>query len=852
MFGNPLIRFLLATALFLPAAGGELQAQPKPLVWSTKNLPRLDRLLSIENPSETVHDFFLDDFDGDGHDELCQLRTDPNHSLFLAVRELLFTGYTCPGRALTLDKIDYALFPLRGGRIRFALYRRSEGKGWIDLYNNRLVKIDSLSTLAGQDVSGDGRWTGRLVSLFLCDINQDERPDLGALFNTGADQKPRALVIYDLKSKNVLLQQHFAPMLSSAIPVDYNGDGAMELLLTLGGASDGPYFGPFSRDSSYIALMAPDGRILAKKCFGGESSYVNAAVADLDGDRVPEIIAAPFALVQTTAKMPFLLILDSGSLKIKAVLPIPVKMASVYNLMVQDMDEDGNPEILLGDLADHVAVADFDAGKGTLTVSAMAQSGGSTRPVLVDDLNQDGRSELFAVTTSPPALWLTDADLHPLAWMPLQEPSRFKMVAQDRLRASHRVYTLLDGHTLKHLPIQVDTYFPASRAILRILGKEISFRLDFLHYLSGLLLLLLFGAGVVFVWIARSSRYPDRLYSNRVGHALVDSKGRIIRCNPYFLRLVGEGQTNVLKQPIAGILTASHLQVLQSLLQAFIRRGEIHEEHEIDLQVDGLLKNIAVELIRPRDYRSTVALLLVDLSESLQKERLKIWAAMAMRMAHKTKTPLATILLAIQRLQRAYKKNSPEHVADYEAMTRTALHEIERVRDSINAFMKFARLDPPAFVYDDLSRIVQESLQEYLPRIPDEVQLQTKFAELELPIYIDPGQFREAFYNLLDNAISAIRGEGRLTISTLLERNPLSSHGVKDQALLEIADDGVGIPLTDLPQLFTKGFSTSFSGTGMGLPLARSIIEAHNGTIDIDSRQPGGTIVFVRLPIQQA
>jgi signal transduction histidine kinase len=185
-------------------------------------------------------------------------------------------------------------------------------------------------------------------------------------------------------------------------------------------------------------------------------------------------------------------------------------------------------------------------------------------------------------------------------------------------------------------------------------------------------------------------------------------------------------------------------------------------------------------------------------------------------------------------------------------MTKTALHEIERVRDSINAFMKFARLDPPVFLPDDFSRVIQECLQEYLPRIPDEVQVRSQFETMELPVHIDISQFKEAFYNLLDNAIAAIQGEGLLSITTMLEKNPLFPKGEKDQALLEIADNGAGISSEELSRLFTDGYTTSASGTGMGLPLARSILESLGGTIEIDSRKMSGTTVFVRLPIRSA
>jgi len=841
--------FFLAAAALLSCALVRARAA-EPVFWQTQDVPRLDDWLSEVDPAIQVYDFILDDFDADGQLERCELRTDTNQPLFLAIRELAGSRYTYPGHPLFLDPKDYHFFPLGGrGRCRFATYRRAGDHGWIDLYNHRAERIDSLATLGGEDFSGDGIWSGNLLVFASADLNGDERPELIARFNTGADRQPRALLAYDLATRQRVLEYHFAPMIEQVVPADVNGDGAIELVVTLGGASDGADFGRFRRDSSYVAVLAGDGRLLAAKAYGGESSYVNVRVVDLDGDTRPEIIAAPFSLVQSSPLRVLLQVLDGRSLSVKAALENAADIDPFYAFEVGDLAGDGLPEIIAGDLTDHVAVIRYDPVGTRLTIETEARNSGRTRPVLADDLDLDGVEELFFVTYTPPALWLTDAALHPIAWMSLKNPGHFKMAAHDRQQAAQRSFSLLDGTRLCQLSIPAGKILAQNPPGFLLLGRRIVLGPTLALILPGLILLfllILLAGGLRLHYLLH---FPGQVSSNRVGFALINGRERISHCNPRFLKMIGQDRRSVLKHPAVEVLRAAHLEEILSRLQLFNQRQEVYEQHELELTSEGRIQKAAAEFFRIQRVPAFVMLLLIDLSESTEKERLKIWAAMAQRMAHKTKTPLATVLLAIQRLQRAYRKDSPERAQAYDEMTRTALHEIERVRDTINAFMKFARLEPPVFVPDDFSRVVQETLQEYLPRIPDEVQLRTHFESLDLPVHIDISQFKEACYNLLDNAITAMQGEGVVNISTLREKNPLSTHGEGDTALLEISDNGRGIAAGDLPQIFQTGFSTSSSGTGLGLSLARSIIESHNGSIEIDSREGSGTTVFVRLPL---
>ena len=283
----------------------------------------------------------------------------------------------------------------------------------------------------------------------------------------------------------------------------------------------------------------------------------------------------------------------------------------------------------------------------------------------------------------------------------------------------------------------------------------------------------------------------------------------------------------------------------------FAQSDYTHFYKEINVGLAGKRKIFGLELFRTNFHRknSPILFLLIDLSETKATEQARIWASMAQRVAHKIKTPLGTILLAIQRLQRNYQKNSPEFSHEYDKLASTAISEIERVRETINIFMKIARLDSPSFQRGELNKILKDALQEYLRRLPEGVQLEVSYDDHLLNVKVDDKHFKEALFNIFDNAVTAMGSKGHLQISTCLETHPLQEFGGQNSVSLEITDDGKGMSEQELQNLFTPGFTTSAHGSGMGLIISKNIIQNHDGKIDIHSTKGVGTTVTICLPL---
>jgi signal transduction histidine kinase len=162
--------------------------------------------------------------------------------------------------------------------------------------------------------------------------------------------------------------------------------------------------------------------------------------------------------------------------------------------------------------------------------------------------------------------------------------------------------------------------------------------------------------------------------------------------------------------------------------------------------------------------------------------------------------------------------------------------------DSLNELMKdlllFARPPRPHPLLVDISSLAA-STAELLTEDPSLNALRIDIEGAAPPVFADPGLLRIVFLNLMVNSAHAMRGQGHIKV--LVE----ASDGV---CRIAFEDSGPGIPPEIREKIFTPFFTTKSRGTGLGLPTAKRLVEAHRGTIDVRCPPGGGTTVTVQLP----
>jgi len=220
-----------------------------------------------------------------------------------------------------------------------------------------------------------------------------------------------------------------------------------------------------------------------------------------------------------------------------------------------------------------------------------------------------------------------------------------------------------------------------------------------------------------------------------------------------------------------------------------------------------------------------------------QAERLAALGEMTAGVAHEIRNPLGIISSTAELLR--------ERLACYEPQNRLAqiiVEEANRLNDKVTEFLDFSRPRVPHLRACDLEGVIDRSLELVQPEI-ERLGI-TVSREYHLNGHAqaaDPDLLHQAFLNILLNAIQAMPAGGHLTVSAV--PGPRSQGGE-----IRFADNGLGIDPETLKKVFNPFFTTKEKGSGLGLPIVKSIIESHQGAIKIDSVPGTGTTVTISLP----
>jgi hypothetical protein len=219
-------------------------------------------------------------------------------------------------------------------------------------------------------------------------------------------------------------------------------------------------------------------------------------------------------------------------------------------------------------------------------------------------------------------------------------------------------------------------------------------------------------------------------------------------------------------------------------------------------------------------------------------EHLATLGELATGLAHEIRNPLAGIAGVIEIIGRDLPSTSPAR-----SVVKDVRQEIARINHIVTDLLQTARPHPPKVHKSDLNTTVEHAVM--LGR----QQALAKSIEISLvkdpslpEVEHDSDQIHQLLLNLLLNALQAIDSDGKIKVS-------VRQHGTA--AVVEVSDNGRGIAPDHLPNIFRPFYTTKGDGTGLGLSLARRIVEDHHGRIDVTSGVGQGTTFAVVLPLQR-
>jgi signal transduction histidine kinase len=212
---------------------------------------------------------------------------------------------------------------------------------------------------------------------------------------------------------------------------------------------------------------------------------------------------------------------------------------------------------------------------------------------------------------------------------------------------------------------------------------------------------------------------------------------------------------------------------------------------------------------------------------------------LAAGLAHEIRNPLAGIAGVIEIVSRDLPPNSAARLVIKDAKEETL--QINRI---LTELLEIARPKPPQFRVSDVCSTVEHAVmfarqQAITKRITVEFEIKDTIP----PVEHDPNQINQVLLNLLLNAIQSMDKPGVIRVSLKHDDGAV---------FITVADEGKGIPPETLPNIFRPFFTTKGHGTGLGLSLARRIVDSHGGHIDVTSVVGKGTQFLVELPITRS
>ncbi len=217
-----------------------------------------------------------------------------------------------------------------------------------------------------------------------------------------------------------------------------------------------------------------------------------------------------------------------------------------------------------------------------------------------------------------------------------------------------------------------------------------------------------------------------------------------------------------------------------------------------------------------------------------RSETLGAMGMMAAGVAHEVRNPLAIIAGTAQRLKRRYGESADDPLFD------SIPEEVERLNGILEGYLRFARDEPLAFSDVDLSDLVRRCASLVREEFAAQgVRVTAEDVDDPSAIRADPHRLQQVLLNLLLNAAQAMPDGGEVRMSV---------RGEGDGFRVTVEDEGSGFDAKALRDAFQPFFTTKEQGSGLGLAMARRIVEGHGGRIEAANRPAGGAVVTVTLP----
>ncbi len=342
--------------------------------------------------------------------------------------------------------------------------------------------------------------------------------------------------------------------------------------------------------------------------------------------------------------------------------------------------------------------------------------------------------------------------------------------------------------------------------------------------------------------LERRGRVVETVLANiAAGVVSVDPDGIITTWNKAAEQMLGVKTAAAVGRNYRQVFYSEALRGIQDIVDSV----KIHEsvQQELKISLEDRLRTVVASAATLRDDDGStlgVMVFLEDITQIQKVQRMEAWREVARRIAHEIKNPLTPIQLSAERLRKRYAKMLEGDGGILDKCTSTIIQQVDELKSLVNEFSQFARLPSAQLAANDLNEIVSEALFLFKEG-HNGIQFEFR-GDLLPPLELDRDQIKRVLINLLDNAVTAVNGGGKVKVSTTYDR----ARGV---VTLDVADNGCGLAPEVRSKVFEPYFSTKENGTGLGLTIVSQIVEDHHGYVRALANEPQGTRISIELPV---
>ncbi|MGB3866201.1 MAG: PAS domain-containing sensor histidine kinase [Xanthobacteraceae bacterium] len=334
------------------------------------------------------------------------------------------------------------------------------------------------------------------------------------------------------------------------------------------------------------------------------------------------------------------------------------------------------------------------------------------------------------------------------------------------------------------------------------------------------------------------------LSSASAGIIGVDGTGRIRILNRSAEKLIGSSESEML-----GHLQSEVIPELNDMMKTAREGAQRLVQGQVTVSREDTERTLSVRVSAEQtsQSRDSYIVTLDDITELVAAQRTSAWADVARRIAHEIKNPLTPIQLSAERIRRKFGKVIIDDKAIFEQCTDTIVRQVDDIRRMVDEFSRFARMPKPVIENEDVADTVRQVV--FLMRVghPD-IDIEVEIRQEPMHARFDRRLISQALTNIIKNASEAIEAvppeyltRGRIEVTAFEEG---------DDIVIDVVDNGIGLPNVSRARLLEPYVTTRAKGTGLGLAIVGRVLADHGGRIELNDASvlhPGARGAWMRL-----